>query len=102
MATSRSLILLNPVRSSNLAAIGYDPEVLVLAVQFASGHIYHYANVPQDRWEALHAAPSKGQYYGREIKGRYGAEKITGTCVCGDIGYLGETCEDCGTGQYAA
>ena len=99
--TSPHPISLTPVQSSNLQAVGYDPDANVLAVQFGSGHIFHYANVPLKLWEGLEAAPSKGQFYAREIKGRFTAEKVTGTCgKCGDVGLIGTRCTDCGTADY--
>ena len=91
------------VRSKALAAIGYDPEANQLAVQFPSGHIWHYSNVPLSVWEAFHAAPSRGAFYAAEIKksGQFTAEKVTGTCgKCGDIGLLEQMCSDCGTATY--
>lgn len=50
------------VQSSNVAAIGYDPDVCVLAVRYRDGHLYVRANVQPDAWAALQAAPSKGKY----------------------------------------
>ena len=35
-----------PVRSSNLKAIGYNVETQTLEVEFLNGHVYSYAGVP--------------------------------------------------------
>lgn len=101
MITSTHEIALEPVTSKALGAIGYDPEALTLAVQFPSGHIFHYRDVPEKVWTALQAVPSKGSYYAREIKKQFKGEKVTGTCAkCGDVGMRGATCTDCGTSTY--
>ena len=94
---------LTPVTSTYLAAYGYDRATHALRVQFVSGHIQEYAVVLPETWAAFQAAPSKGRFYGREIKGKYPTEKVTGECPnCGDIGLLAATCGDCGTGAYRA
>lgn len=101
MITSTHEIALEPVTSSALEAIGYDPEALTLAVQFPSGHIFHYSNVPASVWEELQRVPSKGAFYAREIKRQFKGEKVTGTCAkCGDIGRRDQRCSDCGTASY--
>ena len=101
MPATTPVIPLIPVVSSNLQAIGYEPSASILGVQFSSGHIFHYANVPPKLWEGLLESPSKGQFYAREIKGRFTADKVTGVCPkCGDVGMKGERCTDCGTDKY--
>ena len=35
-----------PVSSSNLASVGYDPELRVLEVEFHNHTVYQYRNVP--------------------------------------------------------
>lgn len=40
-----------PVRSSNLRAVDYNPETQTLIIQFHSGHIYEYYNVPLNIFE---------------------------------------------------
>ena len=96
-------IPLTPVQSSNLAAIGYDAEARELRVQFQSGHIYSYVEVPPETWAQFQAADSKGRFYGLSIKGKYPTEKVTGACKnCGDIGLTGAQCTDCGCATYAS
>ena len=103
MITTMHTIVLEPVTSTALAAIGYDLEAQQLAVQFPSGHIWHYSNVPLSVWEAFQAVPSKGKFWNAEIKksGQFTAEKVTGVCGrCGDIGLLEQPCSDCGCASY--
>jgi hypothetical protein len=57
--------------SSNIARFGYDKETMVLTVEFLKGGRYNYFDVPESVFEAMKAAPSKGQYLAQNIKGRY-------------------------------
>ena len=51
-----------PVDSSMIASVGYDPDTEELEVEFNSGKVYLYRNVPKEEYEGLMAAGSKGQY----------------------------------------
>jgi hypothetical protein len=57
-----------PVSSSNLAAIGYEPETAVLRIQFLNGGTYLYHGVPLETYEGLLNAGSKGQYFDQFVK----------------------------------
>jgi len=61
-------MLLVPVSSSNLAAIGYDPTAAELQVQFQTGAIYAYHNVPPEVYDGLVNASSKGTYFAEMIR----------------------------------
>jgi len=63
-----------PVVSSNLAAVGYAQDTLV--VSFRNGTVYEYFSVPKPVYEGLLSASSKGQYLHRFVKGRYRYRKI--------------------------
>lgn len=60
-----------PVESSNLASVGYDPARSILEVEFHSGGVYQYLDVPEHVYEGLMSAASKGSYLASEIKGNY-------------------------------
>ncbi len=53
---------LDPVESSMLAAVGYDPTLQALVVLFNSGRAYQYLNVPPETYQGLMEASSKGRY----------------------------------------
>ena len=61
-------IPLIPVKSSQIAAIGYDAPNQILAVKFARGGIYHYRNFPADEWNKFRTAESFGSYFIKNIK----------------------------------
>jgi len=65
-----------PVSSSNLAAIGYDPDTGSLEVEFTNGSVYEYKNVPLLVYEELMKASSHGAYLNREIKNAFACEKV--------------------------
>lgn len=60
-----------PVSSSNLCAIGYDPDSQTLEVEFNNGRVYQYGGVPPFEYEALMGAASHGVYFNANIRNRY-------------------------------
>lgn len=60
-----------PVTSSNIAQVGYDPETQTLEVEFHSGAVYQYFDVPQSVYDALMNAESIGGFLNSQIKGVY-------------------------------
>jgi hypothetical protein len=56
------------VSSSNIASIGYDPENMVLEIEFLSGSVYQYYDVPQSIYDGLMAADSHGKFLAAYIK----------------------------------
>ncbi len=61
-----------PVRSSAIAAVGYDPNTGRMKIRFTSqGTTYDFCGVPQHIYNGLMAAASKGTYYDRVIRDRY-------------------------------
>ena len=64
------------VSSSNLHSVGYDVEALNLQVQFHTGHVYEYSNVPNWQYAKLMGAISKGSYFDANIKDKYITRRI--------------------------
>ena len=64
------------VASSNLAEVGYDSDLETLEVQFKSGGIYQYFNVPAFMYERLMSVDSLGRFFNAEIKGHYPEAKV--------------------------
>ena len=52
-----------PVESSMLRSAGYDAATSTLELEFTSGRVYQYFDVPQDVFDELLAADSKGRYF---------------------------------------
>jgi len=64
------------VSSSNIASIGYDSSTFILEIEFNSGSIYQYSNVPISIYNALMTASSHGTYFSRFIKDVFRYRKI--------------------------
>ena len=60
-----------PVASSAISSVGYDERSSVLEVEFRSGAVYDYFDVPPKVWKALLGAPSKGRFMTRRIRDRF-------------------------------
>jgi hypothetical protein len=58
-----------PVVSRSIASIGYDPQRRVLDVEFQSGAIYRYLQVPREVANRFLEAESKGRYFARTSEG---------------------------------
>lgn len=65
-----------PVSSSNLSSVGYDASNRILEIEFNSGRIYQYSNVPEDIYEGLMAAPSHGKYFYQHIRDVYPDRRV--------------------------
>jgi hypothetical protein len=66
---------MQPVSSSNIAAVGYDAEEQTVYVQFFNGSTYAYKGVPEHEFENLRTAPSVGSYFNRNYKNVYPYER---------------------------
>jgi len=59
------------VSSSAISSVGYDERSAVLEVEFSSGAVYDYLQVPKKVYSALLKAPSKGSFVSRRLRDRY-------------------------------
>ncbi len=65
------------VESTAISSISYDPKSQTLDIEFkSSGETYRYFNVPNDEYQRLLAATSKGAYLNSAIKPKYRTRKI--------------------------
>ncbi|MCK6565114.1 MAG: KTSC domain-containing protein [Dehalococcoidia bacterium] len=64
-------MLRQPVSSSNLRSVGYDPTSNVLEVEFHGGSVYQYFGVPEHIHAGLMRAGSKGGYLADHVKDRF-------------------------------
>lgn len=54
------------VSSSNLRSVGYENGIL--EIEFQSGSVYQYYDVPESIYRGLMGASSKGTYHHQHIK----------------------------------
>ncbi|MFC8451891.1 KTSC domain-containing protein [Kitasatospora sp. NPDC057223] len=59
------------VESSALRSVGYDAAARLLEIEFVSGAVYAYADVPPAVHRELMEAPSHGRCFGQVVRGRY-------------------------------
>lgn len=59
------------VSSSAISAVGYDPATMRMKIQFVQGHTYDFCRVPENVFNGLLHAWSKGTYYNDNIRDRY-------------------------------
>jgi hypothetical protein len=60
-----------PVESQSIASVGYHRRAKILEIEFRNGGIYQYSDVPIATYKKFLRAESKGQFFQREIRGRY-------------------------------
>jgi hypothetical protein len=66
----------DPVSSSNIVSVGYDAPSETLEVEFMSGAVYQYYNVPQSIYDAFIVAPSAGQFFAYQIKNAFPYSRV--------------------------
>jgi hypothetical protein len=57
-----------PVDSSALRSVGYDAGSRILEIEFSSGAVYRYRNVPPKVYFELLAAESCGTYFATHVR----------------------------------
>ena len=62
--------------SSVVAAMKYDTKSSKLRVIYTSGNIYDYKEVPEEVYNEMKKASSKGEFLNKQIKPNYEFEKI--------------------------
>lgn len=64
------------VSSSNLVSVGYDADTKTLEVEFRENRVYQYAQVPQNAYDDLMNASSRGSHFSRHIRDKYQTKRI--------------------------
>ena len=59
-----------PTDSSVIASMGYAANLQILQIEFRSGDIYNYFDVPMEECAAFLSADSKGTYLNQAFKPR--------------------------------
>ena len=67
-----------PVESSSIASVGYGRASKLLEIEFRSGAIYRYREVPESVFTAFSAARSKGHFFSTQVRGKYAFDKLRG------------------------
>jgi hypothetical protein len=59
------------LKSTAILSAGYDAAAQELELEFQSGHVYRYENVPASVYDWLQRTRNKGSFVRRMITGRY-------------------------------
>jgi len=54
-----------------MRSVGYESKSQILEIEFQSGEVYQYLDVPEMVHKKLLRAESKGQYFNGEIREEY-------------------------------
>lgn len=65
--------------STVVQSMHYFRHARTLRIRYVSGIVYDYKGVPEEVFEAMRAAGSKGRFLNRFIKGNYAFEKVPTT-----------------------
>lgn len=68
-------MLRQKVKSTPIWSIGYDSDFEILEIEFTSGKVYVYREVPKDVWLEFFDSVSKGSFYRENIRGLYESYK---------------------------
>jgi KTSC domain len=64
-----------PVRSSVIRSVGYDPKATTLEIEFTTKLVYDYFRVPRAKFNALISADSKGRFFNAHVRDHYDYEQ---------------------------
>jgi len=64
-------MLRTPVSCKVVASVGYEDESYVLEVEFHSGKIFQYSQVPREVYERFLTARSKGRFFHHYVRDRF-------------------------------
>ena len=66
------------VSSSMMTAVNYDEDSAELDITFVGGKTYRYSEVPQEIYDGLLEAESKGEFFNGQIKDRFSYREVVG------------------------
>jgi hypothetical protein len=64
------------VESTTMRSVGYESKSKILEIEFQSGEVYQYLEVPKMVHTRLLRAESKGQYFNGEIRDDYAFVRV--------------------------
>jgi len=63
--------------SAVIKSYSYDASSQTLEIQYHSGKVYHYLNVPEKVFREMRSTMVKGIWFNRHIKGKYPFSDVT-------------------------
>ena len=76
-ASIRDVIAFPLLKSSStvIKSFDYDSEKKVLRIEFGSGSVYHYHDVPESIYKEMKDTPSVGQFFNAKIRDQFGFDR---------------------------
>lgn len=71
------------VESTTVRSVGYQRRSRILEIEFQSGVVYQYVDVPARVYEEFWKAESKGKYFNSEIRDEYEFVRVQGGRAAG-------------------
>jgi hypothetical protein len=68
----------NPVTSTSIASVGFDPKRHVLEIEFKNGSIYQYNLISEKVYGKLMASDAKATYFNNNIRNVYPTVRMKG------------------------
>jgi hypothetical protein len=65
------------VSSTNIKSVGYDPARRVLEIEFISGGVHEYEDVPPDLPPKMMASDSVGRFFHQHVRNRYSSRPVS-------------------------
>jgi hypothetical protein len=62
--------------STVISSMSYDVEAKLLTINFVTGRVYHYFDVPADVFQSLKTSGSKGTYFNLHIRNKYAYKEL--------------------------
>ncbi len=62
-------------QSTVIKSVDYDADKQILRVEFGSGSVYQYHDVPESIYKELKETPSVGQYFNAHIRDKFGFDR---------------------------
>ena len=64
------------VQSSMIASLGYEADISTLEVEFNSGAVWQYYDVPESIYYDMMNSGSLGKFFHANIRGQYREEQV--------------------------
>ena len=70
-------MLRKQVSSTMAKSIGYDERARILEIEFQSGEVWQYDELPQSVYLAMLVSPSVGKFFQAHIRDKFNARRIS-------------------------
>jgi KTSC domain len=64
------------VESSMITSFGFDPSISTLEIEFKSGAVWQYFDIPESVYYEMKSASSCGKFFHESIKGQYAESQV--------------------------